>query len=107
MTGAPVAAADYRLPDANGEMKPALEVLNQASYHREYVNDPERSEYFVPIEWLQTLPLERGVQQAGMFGNQNTVCRPTTPAWSDTVERLKAVFPDYDRENDPAPRRTA
>lgn len=107
VTGAPVAAADYRLPDANGEMKPALEVLNQASYHREYVNDPERSEYFVPIEWLQTLPLERGVQQAGMFGNQNTVCRPTTPAWSDTVERLKAVFPDYDRENDPAPRRTA
>jgi hypothetical protein len=81
-------------------------VLNQASYHREFVDDPEKSEYFVPIEWLQTVPLAQGVQQAGMFGNQNTVCRPTTPAWSDTVERLKAAFPNYDRGNDPTLART-
>jgi hypothetical protein len=44
---------------------------------------------------LQTVKLERGVQQAGMFGNQNSVCRPTTPSWSDTVERLKIAFPNY------------
>jgi hypothetical protein len=104
--GAPVSAAEYRLPNSDGEMKPALEVLNQASYHREFVDDPEKSEYFVPIEWLQTVPLAQGVQQAGMFGNQNTVCRPTTPAWSDTVERLKAAFPNYDRGNDPTLART-
>jgi hypothetical protein len=95
VTGEPVAAADFRLPDSTGEMQPALEVLNQASYHREFANDPERSEYFVPVEWLQTVKLERGVQQAGMFGNQNSVCRPTTPSWSDTVERLKIAFPNY------------
>jgi len=23
------------------------------------------------------------------FGNQNTVCKPTTPKWRTTVERLK------------------
>jgi hypothetical protein len=50
--------------------------LSRRRYHRE---DEERMEYFVPIRWLQTEPLERGVTEIGMFGNQNTVCKPTTP----------------------------
>ena len=29
------------------------------------------------------------VQEIGLFGNQNTVCKPTTPKWRSTVERLK------------------
>jgi hypothetical protein len=102
VTGTPVVAADYRLLDANGEMKPALEVLKLASYHRDYANDPDRSEYFVPVEWLQTVPLDKAIQQTGMFGNQNTVCRPTTPRWSETVEQLKAAFPNYDQVRGPA-----
>ena len=92
----PIAAADFRLRDSQGELRPALEVLMKGTYHREFAADPERSEYFVPVEWLQTVPLANGIQQAGMFGNQNTVCRPTTPGWSDTVERLKQAFPHYD-----------
>ena len=96
VTGAPVRATEFRLPDANGNLKPALEVLDQATYHREFADEPEKSEYFVTVQWLQTVPIEQGVQQAGLFGNQNTVCRPTTPAWSDTVERLKVAFPNYD-----------
>jgi hypothetical protein len=28
----------------------------------------------------------------GLFGNQNTVCKPTTPKWTHTVERLKQVW---------------
>jgi hypothetical protein len=96
VTGTPIAAANFTLPDSTGEMKPALQVLTKGSYHREYVLDPERSEYFVPVEWLQTVPLARAVQQAGMFGNQNTVCRPTTPGWSNTVEQLKQAFSHFD-----------
>ena len=99
VTGTPIAAADFQLTDSNGDLRPALEVLNQASYHREFANDPEKSEYFVTVDWLQTVPLEQGVRQVGLFGNQNTVCRPTTPAWSDTVERLKRVFPRYGDNN--------
>jgi hypothetical protein len=95
VTGSPVGAAGFMLFDS-GEMKPALQVLKNGTYHREYVLDPERSEYFVPVEWLQTVPLGRAVQEPGMFGNQNTVCRPTTPAWSETVERLKLAFPHFD-----------
>jgi len=33
-----------------------------------------------------------------MFGNQKTICKPTTPPWRFTVERLKERFPDFDRQ---------
>lgn len=71
--------------------RPALEVLS-ADYHRVFVDDPERAEYFVPVEWIKTLPASGGVQEVGMFGNQNTVCKPVTPKWRSTVDRLKALL---------------
>ena len=46
-------------------------------------------------EWLQTVPVEKAVQEFGMFGNQNTVCKPTAQKWRTTVDRLKEKFPDY------------
>lgn len=30
--------------------------------------------------------------ETGLFGNQNSVCKPTTTKWSHTVERLKQVW---------------
>lgn len=47
------------------------------------------AEYFVPIRWIHTVPVEQAVNEIGLFGNQNTVCKPTTPKWRTTVERLK------------------
>jgi len=46
----------------------------------------------VPVEWLQTVSEAEAVQELGMFGNQNTVCKPVTPTWRTTVEQLKARF---------------
>jgi Endonuclease NucS len=66
--------------------------LAEADYHREFIDDPEKCEWFVPVKWLDTVPIEKAVQEVGMFGNQNTVCRPTTPLWRSTVERLKKHF---------------
>lgn len=77
---------------------PVLDAAKRGSYHREFVNDPERSEYFVPIQWLHTVPLEKAVHEIGLFGNQNTVCKPTTPKWRSTVERLKDQFPGFDKQ---------
>lgn len=77
--------------------KPVLEAATRAHYHQEFMDDPERCEYFVPVKWLQTVPLEQAVQEIGMFGNQNTVCKPTAQKWRTTVERLKEKFPDYDK----------
>lgn len=55
-------------------------------------DDPEKTEYFVPVTWLDTVPREKAVNELGLFGNQNTVCQPTTPKWRHTVERLKLAF---------------
>jgi len=77
--------------------KPALEALTAAGYHGEQADDPEHSEYFVPIQWLQTVSLNEAINDIGLFGNQNTVCKPKTPKWRSTVERLKAAFPAFDQ----------
>lgn len=97
VTGPPVRARDFELPGPDGQMMPALEVLNGASYHREHVDDPEKSEYFVPVQWAVTVPEERAIDEPGFFGNQNTVCAPKAPKWRHTIERLKLAFPDFDK----------
>lgn len=89
-------ASSFKVPTNQGEM-PVLDVAKRGSYHAEYLNDPERCEYFVPVKWLQTVPIQQAVQEIGMFGNQNTVCRPTTLLWRTTVERLKIKFPEFDK----------
>lgn len=82
---------DFRIQTPEGE-RPAEEVLAGASYLREFLDDPERAEWFVPVTWTATVPLEQAVSETGLFGNQNTVCKPTTPKWRFTVDRLKARF---------------
>lgn len=96
VTGSAQRAADFRLTTPQGEAL-VLDVVNGGNYNREFVNDPERCEWFVPVRWLQTVPLEKAVQEIGLFGNQNTVCKPTTPKWRSTVDRLKERFPDFDK----------
>lgn len=91
-------ASSFNLQTPSGEV-PALDLLKNGTYHREFVNDPERCEYFVPIRWLQTVPLDQAVREIGLFGNQNTVCKPTVPKWRSTVERLKQKFHDFDKDH--------
>lgn len=91
VTGHATAAADFRLLH-DGVERLALDVLTAADYHRDYADDPERSEWFVPVQWLHSLPLAEAVKEVGFFGNQNTICRPTTPKWRWTVDRLKERF---------------
>lgn len=86
--GSSTPAADFKVA-VEGRPVPALDVLSQGTYHRDQAADPEGCEYFVPVRWLHTVPLAEAVQEVGMFGNQNTVCKPTTPVWRSTVDRLK------------------
>jgi hypothetical protein len=87
-------ATDFKIK-VDGRERPVLDALTSATYHREFVNDPERMEYFVPVEWAQTVPIESAVSEIGLFGNQNTVCAPKTPKWRHTIERLERAFPNY------------
>jgi hypothetical protein len=91
VTGRAVQAADFKITGPNGEA-PALNVLILGDYHREFAADPERSEWFVPVEWLKVVSLDQAVKEIGFFGNQNTVCKPTTLKWRSTVDRLKERF---------------
>lgn len=88
-------ASEFSLPSELGENRPALEVLTEANYHREDVEDPDKAEHFVPVQWLETVSIEHAVNEVGLFGNQNTVCAPKTPKWRHTVERLQKVFPSW------------
>lgn len=87
VTGPREPITSFQVATADGQQT-ALEALHGANYHREF-DDPEKMEYFVPVHWFHTVPLAQAVNEIGMFGNQNTVCKPTTPKWRATVERLK------------------
>ena len=88
---------DFKVQTASGD-QPALMVLKHAERYRLTANDPERAEYFVRVRWLDTVAENRAVNEIGLFGNQNTVCQPTTPKWRHTVDRLKAVFTKWQGE---------
>ena len=51
--------------------------------------DDEDSEYVVLVEWIKAVPADETVSQTGMYGNQQTVCRPRQVNWPDTIEHLK------------------
>ncbi|MGS2745054.1 endonuclease NucS domain-containing protein [Halomonas sp. LS-001] len=70
-----------------------VDMLSQQDYPHLFANnDDETAEYLVPVRWLHTVSREAAFSEVGLFGNQNTVCKPTTPKWSHTVERLKQVW---------------
>ena len=91
--------AGLRQPATKFELdgRPALTVL-AANYHKDDAEDPDLMEYFVPVKWLDTVPIDQAVQEPGMFGNQNTVCKPKKQKWVTTVEKLKDVFTKFDDE---------
>lgn len=96
VTGRVQPASAFTVRTARGEL-PVLEVAKRATYHREFVDDAEKCEYFVPVRWLDAVSRDAAVYEIGLFGNQNSVCRPTTPKWRSTVERLKQRFPKFDQ----------
>ncbi len=77
-------------------LKPALEVLEDRTEFAQYADDPDMAEYAVRVEWLDAVPESAAINEVGLFGNQNTVCQPTTVKWRHTVERLKSRFRDWD-----------
>lgn len=93
--GEPVHANDFVLTEESGRQIPALELLTSRTYHREDAGNPDKSEYFVPVDWLDTVPLTQAIHEVGMFGNQNTVCAPKRAKWRHTIDRLRAKFPNW------------
>ncbi len=100
VTGPPALGSELMVRTKAGDEVPVREAAGRAGYHQQHGDDPEKGEWFAPVRWLQTVPLDEAVGDPGLFGNQNTVCKPTTPKWQTTVDLLKSKFPGYDA---PAP----
>ncbi len=89
----------FTVPTDEGD-KLAMDVIRDGERYRMEAADPDQAEYFVRIEWLQTIGSNEALNEVGLFGNQNTVCRPTTPKWRHTVERLKMRFPNWKKSSE-------
>lgn len=59
---------------------------------RERNSNPEKAERFVPVRWLCARPESEAVRETGLFGNQNSVAKPTAASWPHTVARLQVAF---------------
>lgn len=90
--GRPVACADEFLVQAGTE-KPKPEASTRAKYRSKPENESEdTAEYVVPVQWTHTVPADKVYAETGLFGNQNSVCKPRTEKWGHTVERLKKAW---------------
>ena len=102
VTGRVVSVNEFEVKTPAGE-RPAMDALSNSEALRRNADDPDKAEYFVAVDWLDTVPESQAVKEVGLFGNQNTVCQPTAAKWRHTVERLKTSFPEWDSQpaNDP------
>ncbi len=91
--GVSTPANEFRV-NVEGTQKPVSDILMADNY--KHPRPGEKGEYFVAVEWAQTVSLENAFNEPGLFGNRNTVCAPRVPKWRSTVERLKTAFPKYD-----------
>jgi hypothetical protein len=55
------------------------------------LNDPEKAEYLVGVEWIRTVQLSEAKTFVGAFANPNVVCKLREPR---TIEFLKREFGD-------------
>ncbi|GAA0287202.1 hypothetical protein GCM10009128_01900 [Psychrosphaera haliotis] len=83
-------AENYEFPKY--ENKTLLELDTVGDYSSFKNLDDDDAEYLIPVEWIKAVPLAQAFNETGLFGNQNSVCKPQTPKWSHTVDRVKTHF---------------
>lgn len=83
---------DEFIVDTDKGKVPLLEAPINDHYHEKWLDNDDKTEYLVRVKWLHDVPMKKAISEVGFFGNQNSVCRPTTEKWNYTVERLKTRF---------------
>ena len=73
----------------NGTEVPVLEAPLKAADLAEHAQEPENYEFFVPVEWIKTVPREQAYWEKGLFAIQHTACRLRNQF---TLERLVQHF---------------
>lgn len=83
-----VPVRDYFV-ELNGQRVPILAAPLNAPHMDESADDPEKAEYVVRVDWIQTLPAHQAIWEKGMFANQNSACRLTHTLTRETlIERF-------------------
>lgn len=88
----PAKRADKVTFSKDGHHKTIFHLSTLAEYHKQYIDDDDNAEYIVKVEWEKAVTATHAISEVGFFGNQNSVCKPTTPKWPHTVDRLKEVW---------------
>jgi uncharacterized protein YeaO (DUF488 family) len=89
VTGAAQAIADFEVP-VDGTYVPLQDVPELQRYGA--AAPLEEQAWFVPVQWIDTVPIAEAIRQVGFFGNQNTVAKPKSEKWEHTVAVLKQRF---------------
>lgn len=92
VTGERCRAEHYKFDTPEGP-KTLLEIdLSEPYTDLSLATDEDNAEYLVPVKWLHTVDKSHAFSEVGLFGNQNTICKPTTPKWNHTISRLKQAW---------------
>ena len=81
-----------RISELSINGQPLTSLPTKIDYSGFAAEPDETAEYVVPVKWLYTVPTGQAFSETGLFGNQNTVCKPTTTKWRHTVDRLRATW---------------
>ncbi|WP_246410407.1 endonuclease NucS domain-containing protein [Granulicella aggregans] len=88
VTGGVLSLNEFRV-ERDGEEVPLLEAGANGKYLAEYANDPDMSEYFVPVQWTTTVPVEKAFREPGLYANQGIVTKMKSQT---TLTALKKRF---------------
>jgi len=80
-------ARDFTV-EVDGKRTPILDLRPHANLAHD-VDDPDKCEYLVAVDWLKTLDPSDAYWESGMFANQNIACRLTK---RDTLRKLYRRF---------------
>lgn len=89
--GEPVVGSDFTVETDSGT-RPYYDVSEVSQYLRELEAEGVTEEWFVPVRWICAVEEHQAVRESGLFGNQNSVAKPTAESWPRTVDRLKQAF---------------
>jgi hypothetical protein len=85
-------SSEVLFDDGKGAAKTIYELPNQAAYSFDKKDNEELAEYLVKVDWIKTVDINQAVKEYGFFGNQNTVCKPTSEKWTFTIDKLKKMW---------------
>jgi hypothetical protein len=87
-----VRGSDFMVTDESGATVPISKAPQLKGRYGFDVDDEDKAEFFAKVRWTKTVPLDGAIKEIGLFGNQNSVCKPTAQKWTHTVKRVSELF---------------